>query len=161
MHVSTSKTNTNDVKNADVKNADVKNADVKNADVKNADVKNAPAAKDDKQSNPRSDVNAERSESGATQPAPRAKMTIDDSNVIACYANLCRVSSTPEELILDLGLNPNPYAQTDTTIQLSQRIIMNHYTAKRLLAALSATIQRHEQAFGVLEIDVNKRVRRN
>lgn len=148
--MSTSKTNT----------SDVKKIDEKKADVKNTEVKNAPAAKNDKQSNPRSDVNAERSESGVAQPAPRPVTTIDDSNVVACYANMCRVSSTPEELILDLGLNPNPYAQTDTTIHLSQRIIMNHYTAKRLLAALSATIQRHEQAFGVLEIDVNKRVRR-
>ncbi|MBT4866017.1 MAG: DUF3467 domain-containing protein [Planctomycetaceae bacterium] len=106
-------------------------------------------------------MNAERSETGATQPAPRPTTTIDDTNVMACYANMCRVSSTPEELILDLGLNPNPYAQTDTTVEVSQRIIMNHFTAKRLLAALSATIQRHEQAFGVLEIDVNKRVRKS
>ena len=70
------------------------------------------------------------------------------------------LASRPDLLILDLGLNPNPYAQTDTTVEISQRIIMNHFTAKRLLAALSATIQRHEQAFGVLEIDVNKRVRK-
>lgn len=135
------------------------------SDAKKTEVKNSPAAKADKQSNPRSDTNAERNEAGAErtadkQPAPRPTMTIDDSNVQACYANMCRVSSTPEELILDLGLNPNPYAQTDTTIHLSQRIIMNHFTAKRLLAALSATIQRHEQTFGVLEVDVNKRVRR-
>jgi len=32
------------------------------------------------------------------------QITIDDSSVDAEYANFCRVSSTPEELILDLGL---------------------------------------------------------
>ena len=84
---------------------------------------------------------------------------IDDSQLVAGYANFCRVSSTPEELILDLGLNPNPYAQGKLTIKASQRIIMNHYTAKRLLHALNAALQRHEQAFGVLEIDVRKRIR--
>ena len=84
---------------------------------------------------------------------------IDDSQIVAGYANFCRVSSTPEELILDLGLNPNPYAQGVTKIKTSQRIIMNHFTAKRLLHALNAALQRHEQAFGVLETDVRKRVR--
>ena len=58
----------------------------------------------------------------------------------------------------DLGLNPQPMAQVSTTIQVSQRVIMNHFTAKRMLSALSMALQRHEQAFGVLETDVRKRV---
>jgi len=86
-------------------------------------------------------------------------LTVDDSNVHAGYANFCRVSSTPEELILDLGLNPNPYATGEITVPVGQRIIMNHFTAKRLLSALSMALQRHEQAFGVLETDVRRRVR--
>ena len=87
-------------------------------------------------------------------------LIVDDSAVTAGYANFCRVSSTPEELILDLGLNPNPYAQGEVTVPVGQRIIMNHFTAKRLLSALSMALQRHEQAFGVLETDVRRRVRR-
>jgi hypothetical protein len=87
-------------------------------------------------------------------------LTVDDSNVTAGYANFCRVSSTPEELILDLGLNPNPYATGEVKVPVTQRIIMNHFTAKRLLSALSMALQRHEQAFGVLETDVRRRVRR-
>ena len=86
-------------------------------------------------------------------------LKVDDSAVTAGYANFCRVSSTPEELILDLGLNPNPYAQGEVTVPVGQRIIMNHFTAKRLLSALSMALQRHEQAFGVLETDVRRRVR--
>jgi hypothetical protein len=35
---------------------------------------------------------------------------------------------------------------------------MNFYTAKRLLSALAMTIQRHEQNFGNIELDVRKRV---
>ena len=35
---------------------------------------------------------------------------------------------------------------------------MNYFTAKRLWLALGAFLQRHEQAFGPLEIDVAKRV---
>ncbi len=85
-------------------------------------------------------------------------LKVDDSAVMAAYSNFCRVSSTPEELILDLGLNPNPYTPGEVTVKVSQRIIMNHYTAKRLLSALSMALQRHEQAFGVLETDVRRRV---
>ena len=94
----------------------------------------------------------------AQQPVAQQTIRVDDSDVVASYANFCRVSSTPEELILDLALNPNPFATGEVTLKVSQRIIMNHYTAKRLLGALSAAIQRHEQVFGVLETDVRKRV---
>ena len=41
---------------------------------------------------------------------------------------------------------------------ITQRIVVNYYTAKRLLAALQMSVQRHEAAFGVLETDVQKRV---
>ncbi|MCA9117424.1 MAG: DUF3467 domain-containing protein [Planctomycetaceae bacterium] len=103
----------------------------------------------------------------ADNPAPagngaapqQSQITIDDAGVTACYANFCRVSSTPEELILDLGLNPQPLGGKDVRIPVGQRIILNHYTAKRLLNALSIALQRHEQAFGVLETDFRKRVK--
>ncbi len=90
--------------------------------------------------------------------AQQQTIVVDDSDVTSGYANFCRVSSTPEELILDLGMNPNPYAPGEATVKVSQRIILNHYTAKRLLSALSLSLQRHEQTFGVLETDVRKRI---
>ena len=95
---------------------------------------------------------------GAAPQQAQATMTINESDVRASYANFCRVSSTPEELILDMGLNPNPFSG-DATINISERIILNHYTAKRLLNALSMALQRHEQVFGVLETDIHKRVK--
>ena len=87
------------------------------------------------------------------------EVIVNDSNANAGYANFCRVSSTPEELILDLGLNPTPYATGKVEVRVTHRVILNHYTAKRLWSALSMALQRHEQAFGVLETDVRKRVR--
>lgn len=97
---------------------------------------------------------------GGNAPAQAQQtVSVNDENVVAGYANFCRVSSSPEELILDLGLNPQPYATGNVTVEVSQRIILNHYTAKRLLSALSMALQRHEQAFGVLETDVRKRVK--
>ena len=90
-------------------------------------------------------------------PKPGQQVTLDESKAVACYANFCRVTGTPEEVILDLGLNPQPFGMPERSISVSQRLILNYYTAKRLLGALSMTIQRHEQAFGVLETDVQKR----
>ena len=91
-------------------------------------------------------------------PNQQIRLELDDSNVEAIYANLCRVSSTPEEVILDLALNPNPLGQPEQKLRVSQRVILNHFTAKRLAALLTATVQRHEQAFGRLETDVRKRL---
>lgn len=93
------------------------------------------------------------------QQPQRIQVEIDDSKVLATYANFCRVTGTPEELIIDFGLNPQPFGMPTHPIPVSQRIITNFYTAKRMLHALQLTIQRHEATFGVLETDVQKRVR--
>lgn len=66
--------------------------------------------------------------------------------------------ATPEEVILDFGLNPQPFTPGRQSITSNQRIVMDLFTTKRLLAAISMTIQRHEQVFGAVEVDVNRRV---
>lgn len=99
------------------------------------------------------------SNGGRQAPTDAQRVELDDSGVVALYANMCRVASTPEEVILDLALNQNPMGNSAETIRVSQRVILNHFTAKRLAALLTATVQRHEQVFGVLETDVRKRVK--
>ena len=96
---------------------------------------------------------------GANGTTPRPRMEIDDSTTVASYANFCRVTGTPEEVLLDFGLNAQPFGQHPDPIKIGQRLVVNYYTAKRMLAALQLTIQRHEAAFGTLETDVQKRVR--
>ncbi len=90
--------------------------------------------------------------------AQQAQVQLDESHALAAYANFCRVTGTPEEVIFDFGLNTQPGRAPSQPIAVKQRMILSYYTAKRMLIALSMTIQRHEQAFGVLETDVNKRV---
>ena len=63
------------------------------------------------------------------------QLTLDESKAHSCYANFCRVTGTPEELIVDFGLNKQVAGNTPDTIQLTQRIIVNFFTAKRLAAA--------------------------
>jgi uncharacterized protein DUF3467 len=102
------------------------------------------------------------------QPAPaastppvdpqRQQVSVDASKAHAAYANFCRVTGTPEELIIDFGLNTQPMGVPTEPIEISERIVMNYFTAKRMMAALQMSLQRHEAAFGVLETDVQKRV---
>jgi hypothetical protein len=87
------------------------------------------------------------------------QVEVDDSHVTASYANFCRVTGSPEELIIDFGLNPQPVGIPKNPITVTQRVIVNYYTAKRLLHALSLSVQRHESVFGVLETDIQKRVK--
>ncbi len=102
----------------------------------------------------------------AAKPAAEAAQTqqpvqvqVEDDHCAATYANFCRVTGSPEELIVDFGLNPQPIGVPKDPIQIKQRIIVNFFTAKRLLAALQMSVARHESVFGVLETDINKRVR--
>lgn len=74
------------------------------------------------------------------------------------YTNFARVTGSPEELILDFGLNSDPTGNPNTTVRISERLVMNYFTAKRLWMALGATLKRQESVFGVLETDVAKRV---
>jgi hypothetical protein len=88
----------------------------------------------------------------------RVEVVDKDAVCLYLYANFCRVTGTPEELILDFGLNAQPFGTPTEPVEVKQRIVTNYYTAKRMLQALHLSVQRHEQAFGVLETDVQKRV---
>src|SRR4051794_15882445 len=99
---------------------------------------------------------------GETEGAPaqaqqQTEVHVDDSGTLPSYSNFCRVTATPEEVILDFGLNPQPFATGRQDVKANQRIVMNFYTAKRLLTALGMTIQRHEGTFGSIELDVRRR----
>jgi hypothetical protein len=93
---------------------------------------------------------------------PQAQQTtevvVDDSGTRPSYSNFCRVTATPEEVILDFGLNTQPFATGRQEVKASERIVMSLYTSKRLLSALGMSIQRHEQAFGTIELDVRRRL---
>ena len=102
----------------------------------------------------------DREETAQEAPAARQRVAVqvDDSGSSCSYANFCRVTGSPEELIIDFALNPQPMGVPSEAIDIDQRVVMNYYTAKRMLAALQMSIQRHEAVFGVLETDINKRV---
>jgi hypothetical protein len=95
------------------------------------------------------------------QPGALRDFPVDASRVSTVYANFARVTGTPEELVLDFGLNTQMAPSPSEPVILTHRLVLNFYTAKRLLGALHVAIQQYEAHFGVLEIDVQKRARPN
>ena len=91
------------------------------------------------------------------QQAPRS-VSVSDGDAVCSYANFCRVTGSLEELIIDFGLNSQPMGTADQPVEINQRIVLNFFTAKRLLHALHVSVQRHEKVFGNIETDIQKRV---
>ena len=92
----------------------------------------------------------------------QVRIGIDERGMTSVYANAFRTNGTAEEVMLDFGLNlVNPAQgqqnQPHLVFQVSQRVILNYCTAKRLAITLSQLIRRHEEQFGDLELDVAKR----
>jgi hypothetical protein len=98
-------------------------------------------------------------EAPAAPAQQQAQFTVDASALSTVYANFCRVTGTPEELVLDFGLNTQMTPTPSEPIKLSHRLVLNYFTAKRLASALFQALQQHEMVYGVLEVDVNKRAR--
>jgi hypothetical protein len=107
-------------------------------------------------------AHAQQTDSPATKSASgvslgSANVKVDDGNVDAVYANFARVTATPEEVIIDYALNPQPFAAGEQRVIVSRRLVLNFYTTKRLWIALQQTLERHESTFGPIELDVRKR----
>ena len=93
------------------------------------------------------------------QQQQQIQIPVDASDMSSAYANFFRVTGTPEELVLDFGLNTQMTPTPTEPIKLTHRVVMNFYTAKRLLGALHGVVTQHEAAYGVLELDFNRRAR--
>ena len=91
------------------------------------------------------------------------RLNVNADQMKTSYANAFQTHSTPEELLLFFGINQTLPSQeegvtADMILQFTDRIIMNHYTAKRLTLSLLQSVREHEERFGVIELDVSKRL---
>ncbi|HWG41311.1 MAG TPA: DUF3467 domain-containing protein [Gemmataceae bacterium] len=92
------------------------------------------------------------------QAMVQSEIVLNDRDAHTAYSNFARVTATPEEVIIDFALNPNPFVQGKHEVKITQRLVLNFFTAKRLSRALVATLQRIEASFGNIELDVHRRV---
>ena len=83
---------------------------------------------------------------------------ISTSKAQITYANFCRGTLTPEEVILDIGFNTNAFGVKvlDEDLEITNRVVMSPSTAKRLAMLLGDMLRRHEANFGEIEVDFRK-----
>ena len=78
----------------------------------------------------------------------------DDTGMKSSYANVCNVTSTREEVVMLFGINQAwNRGQKEVTIQLTDRIIISPYAAKRLCALLDGVVKEYEKRFGELNVE--------
>lgn len=89
----------------------------------------------------------------AASAAGQIRVRWDDSNMQNTYANVCNVSSTREEMTLLFGTNNTWHTgQSEVSVQLSNRIVLNPFAAKRLSLLLGNVVKEYESRFGELNI---------
>lgn len=91
--------------------------------------------------------------SGAGAQAP-VTIKWDDSNMKSSYANVCNVASTREEVVLLFGINQAWHGgQKEVTVQLTDRLILSPFAAKRLSMLLTNVLREHEARFGAVPVE--------
>ncbi|MEC9374640.1 MAG: DUF3467 domain-containing protein [Planctomycetota bacterium] len=101
----------------------------------------------------------------ADQPAQQSRnvqIRVDESHMHTAYANTIRTSTTPDEVVLDFGLNlPMQQGQqqgADAPMQMvfsvGSRVVLNWAGAKRLAQTLGNAVKAYEDARG--EIQMNR-----
>ena len=90
----------------------------------------------------------------AAQADTQARIVWDSSNMRSAYANVFNVAGTREEIILFFGLNQAwDAAQKELKVQVSDRIVLSPFTAKRLATVLGNVIKDYESRHGSLDVE--------
>jgi hypothetical protein len=75
------------------------------------------------------------------------------ANLKSSYCNVCNVTSTREEVVLNFGINENwDRPQKEIDIQLQHRIILSPFAAKRLSELMTKLMTDYEARYGELKM---------
>jgi hypothetical protein len=93
---------------------------------------------------------ADQAGKGPAQP----KLVWDDSKMTSTYSNVANVAGGREEIVLLFGVNQTWHSgEKNIQIQLSNRIVMSPYAAKRLSLLLNGVLADYEKRFGAIGIE--------
>lgn len=77
----------------------------------------------------------------------------NDKDMRTTYVNATNVVAGREEVMMILGVNQAwQMNQEKVDVAISDRIVMNPYTAKRLAIMLSATVRAYENKYGKIDL---------
>jgi len=74
------------------------------------------------------------------------------------YVNFVRLTGSPEELVIDLGLNRKPVGVSTEPIPISHTVIMDYHTTGAFYRQVSALVAEYEAKNGTIETDIQKRI---
>ena len=92
----------------------------------------------------------------------QVQVQVREDKMHTVFSNYSGVGITPnaEEVFLNVGIIQQDPTKNDAMIMdLSTRVYMSTYAAKKLALQLSQVIQRYEQQFGPIELDVRRRLK--
>ena len=90
------------------------------------------------------------------QTPTRPVIKWDDSHIRNTYANICNITSSREEVNLMFGMRRNMDTEkNELTVELSDRIVLNPYAAKRVALLLKEVIDQYEEKLGEIELDLS------
>ena len=94
----------------------------------------------------------------------KVRLRIEDNNVPMRYANSFRTNVTPEDIIIDFGMNSVTKAnrtgqgvEAEILFKINEKMVVNYYTAKRLAITLARLVKVYENRFGELKLNVSER----
>jgi hypothetical protein len=90
----------------------------------------------------------------SSQTARESQLAWDDTHMTTHFSNVVNIQSTREQVDLFFGTNQTWNATEDRplSIELSNRIILSPFAAKRLSVALNGVLREYEQRYGSLDI---------
>ena len=104
-------------------------------------------------------ANKRQNEAHENGSAATTRVKWEDSGITNSYANVCNVSSSREEVVLVFGINKAwERGANEVQVQLTNRIILSPFAAKRLSGLLNNVLQQYESRFGVLDVAARQAV---
>ena len=97
-----------------------------------------------------------KSDTTATAEATRnAQLRWNDQRMATTFANVVNIQSNREQVDLFFGTNQtwNAANEKTLTIELTNRIILSPFAAKRLSMALAGVMREYEERYGKLSLE--------
>lgn len=83
----------------------------------------------------------------------RGVLNMRTQGATTSYANMAVVTTTPEEVVLNFGINvAPPTPQREVNVEIVNRVIMTYASAKRLALTLGNVLQRYEARRGPIDV---------
>jgi len=98
---------------------------------------------------------SEKKGSKEAQPTERQiRVKLHTDNLKSSYANFCNVTSTREEVVVNFGINSDwDRSRGEIGIDLTNRLILSPFAAKRLHMMLTSLLEGYESRYGKINIE--------